>query len=151
MSFNNLFISLIYAFSVDSNNKITCDILEKLKKQCHEIDKPDAFDNLLVLIEHVLSLGVSGEISVDDQSELTNLISLAINQTVMINKRIEWYRTQLPEVNISSFDALHELVALHDIIIADGILNEDTEYLLLQINSAINCIKKIFNAISTVV
>jgi hypothetical protein len=151
MSFNSVFINSMCAAEILSDNEITQIILGKIKDQCYEIDKTDAFDNLLVVAEHLLSVSESGKISKNDQNNLSNLLSLGINQTIMIDERIEWYRTQLPEVNVSSFVAFHELLALYDIIIADGILNKDTEKLLVQIKYALDSIKNVVGAILTVV
>jgi hypothetical protein len=93
----------------------------------------------------------SGEITQNDQTKLFDFVTLAIQQTVRIDKRIQWYTEQLPDVSISSFDAFHELVTLHEIIVIDGIDNRETKRLLVQINYILDSIKKLHDAILTVV
>ena len=151
MSFNHAFKCNMFSFTIYSLNKTAHKILSDIKEICHDIDKPDAFDKLLLLAQHIVIVGESGEITKIDQAKLYDLITLAIQQTSMIDKRIQWYTEQLPEVSVTSFDAFHDLVSLHDIIVFDGIDNEHTDRLLIQINYTLDSIKKIYDAILTVV
>ena len=151
MSFNHAFKSNIDSFKIYSENISAHKILSDIKEICHDIDNNDAFDKLILLTQHMVIVGESGEITKNDQAKLFDFVTLAIQQTSKIDKRIQWYTEQLPEVSVCSFDAFHELVSLHDIIVTDGIDNEQTDKLLVQINYILDSIKKLYDAILTVV